>query len=147
MNKTKNTQEDEGFAKRSIIEVLHRYCSAVDTYDTESFATLWTDDAYVDFGERYRGNPSGFQALLIRDRNRIVLMSHKIEEISIDLSHELSSATSDSIVCAKVVRLSDDGEQRRMVRGRYKDRLVLTDGLWLIQHRVYRPTGETHLPA
>lgn len=138
--------ENEDLAKRSIIEALHRYCAAVDSYDTDTFAALWTDDAYVDFGERYRGKPPGFQALLLSDRNRTLSMAHQLEEIVIDLSPELSSATSNSNVSAAVTRLSGDGEQRRMVRGRYEDRWVLTDGRWLIQHRVYRPTEETQLP-
>ena len=147
MSNNKTTLEKQDVAKRTIIEVLHRYCRAVDTYDTDTFAGLWADDAYVDFGERYRGNPPGFLALLVRDRHRIVSMAHQMEEIVINVSHERSSANSNSIVCAAVTRLSDHGEQRRLVRGHYNDRLVRTDGLWLIQQRVYRPIEETLLPT
>lgn len=147
MSKNKNTLEKEDLAKRSIVEVLHLYCSAVDTCDADTFAALWADDAYVDFGERYQGNPSGFLALLVRDRNRIVSMAHQMEDIVINVSHERSSANSNSIVRAAVTRLSDHGEQRRLVRGHYNDRLVLTDGLRLIQQRVYRPIEETLLPT
>jgi hypothetical protein len=140
-NKTKLEKQD--VAKRSIIEVLHRYCRAIDTYDTDTFAALWADDAYVDFGERYRGNPDGFLALLGRDRNRIVSMTHQMEEIVIDVSHDCTSANSNSVVRAAVISSGDYGVRRRLLRGHYNDRLVLSEGLWLVQQRVYRPIEET----
>ena len=138
--------ESKDLAARAITDALHRYCAAVDSYDADTFAALWTDDAYVDFGERYRGKPPGFQALLIQDRNRTLSMAHQMEEIAIDLSPELSAATSRCTVSAAVTRISGDGGKRRLVRGRYEDRWVLTRGQWLIQHRVYRPIEETQLP-
>jgi hypothetical protein len=147
MSRNKNTLEIQDLAKRSIIDVLHRYCTAVDSYDTDTFATLWTDDAYVNFGERYQGKPLGFQALLLSDRNRTLSMVHKMEEIVIDLSPEFSSSTSSSVVSATVTRLSEGREQRRLVRGHYEDRWMLTNGRWLIQQRIYRPIEENQLPA
>jgi hypothetical protein len=130
-------------AEGAITDALHRYCTAVDSYDTVSFLSLWTVDAQLDFGERYQGGPAGFMASLVEARSRTIAMTHQMEETSIELSSDLASATSRSIVSAAVTRLSNDGEQRRLVRGCYEDRWVLTDGQWLMQHRRYRATSET----
>ena len=110
-----------------------------------TFLKLWTADAQVDFGERYRGEPGGFMASVIEARSRTTAMTHQLEEVSIELSNDLASATSTSVVSAEVTRATADGEQRRLVRGRYEDRWVLSDGRWLIQHRQYRPVAETQV--
>jgi hypothetical protein len=146
MSEDRKNLESKCLATRLITGVLHRYCAAVDSYDADTFAAIWTEDAYVDFGERYRGKPSGFQELLIRDRNRTLSMAHQMKEIVIDLLPEVSAATSRCIVSAVMTQISGDGRKRRLVRGRYEDKWVLTRRQWLIQHRVYRPIEETQLP-
>ena len=128
-------------AELAITAGLQRYCTAVDTYDAVLFQALWTTDAQLDFGERYQGGPAGFMASLVEARSRTIAMSHELEEVSIDVSSDLASATSLSIVSAVVIRVGEDGEQRRLVRGRYEDRWVLNDGQWLMQHRRYRATS------
>ena len=132
-------------AERAIIEALHQYCAAVDAYDTRGFLTLWAADAELDFGERYRGDPAGFMASVVEARSHTIAMTHQLGEVSIELSNDLTSATSSSAVSAQVTRLTTEGEQRRWVRGRYQDHWVLSEGRWLIQHRRYRPISETHV--
>ncbi len=127
-------------AEMAIKDALHRYCTAVDTYDADLFQALWAADAQLDFGERYQGGPAGFMTSLIEARSRTIAMTHQIEAVSIELSSDLASANSRSIVSAAVTRVSDDGEQNRLVRGRYEDRWVLTGGQWLMQHHIYRAT-------
>jgi len=147
MSGSNDGSNTEDFAKRSITDVLHKICVAVDAYDSALFLPFWTVDAQLDFGERYRGAPAGFIASLVESRSMTTAMTHELEDISIELLNDRRTATSTCIVSADVTRLSDDGERRRLVRGRYEDRWLLTDGRWLIQHRTYRATGETLLPA
>ena len=147
MSGSNDRSNAEGFAKSSITDVLHKICIAVDAYDSALFLPLWTVDARLDFGERYWGAPAGFIASLVESRSITTAMTHELEDISIELLNNRRTATSTCIVSADVTRLSDDGERRRLVRGRYEDRWLLTDGRWLIEHRTYRATGETLLPA
>jgi ketosteroid isomerase-like protein len=98
---------DRQLAERAIAEQLQRYCSAVDAYDAEGFAKLWTADAQVDFGERYRGEPEGFMASVIEARSRTPTMTHQLQEISIEVSNDLASATSSSVVSAAVTRTAN----------------------------------------
>ena len=147
MNKSNGNTNGADIAKRSITDALHQICTAVDSYDSALFLAHWSADAQVDFGERYQGAPAGFIASVVEARSMTIAMTHRLEEVSINLVSNLTAASSSCIVSADVTRLGKDGEQRRLVRGCYEDQWVLSEGRWLIQHRTYRATGETRLPA
>ena len=132
-------------ARSAITDALHLYCTAVDSYNTELFLTLWTVDASLDFGKRYCGPPSGFIDSIIDTRGQTSEMSHAIETVHIEIAADALSAESRSVVCATVARVSPEGNIRRKVRGIYKDRWILSEDRWLIQHRHYQTTEETKL--
>lgn len=131
--------------EREIIDVLHRYCLAVDTVDEHEFRALWTLNATIDFGSRYKGEPAGFFATIRENRRGVAAMSHHVANIRIELATDLTSARSCCGVTAIVVPQSDSARNARLIRGNYHDDWLHTDGRWLIQQRRFEKILEVEL--
>jgi hypothetical protein len=125
-------------ARLAITEALHRYCVAVDSHDAAAFDALCAPDASVDFGARYQGSAAGFMVSLLEARARTLRMRHEVTDIAILLADDGCSASSTCAVQAAVLRIGENGEEWRRVRGLYEDRWTLVDGRWLLLHRRYR---------
>lgn len=121
----------------AITDALHRYCRAVDCQDRHAFLALFSPDASVDFGLRYRGPALGFMDLLLANRINTLEMRHEITDVTIWLGGDSGGACSRATVHAQVVRQTESGIERRWIRGLYEDRWTARDGHWLLQHRRY----------
>lgn len=137
----------ESEARRAIVELLHRYCRAVDDRDAQAFAALWTPDAVADFGERYRGPAAGLLDALLAAHATTRSMSHHVTGPLIEFDGGLTAARCTSDVSALVVAVVDGATRVRLVRGRYDDRFERHSGVWRLAARRFTPRQRIEWPA
>ena len=134
-----------GQIERKIIDALHRYCLAVDEGHEQQFLGLWTKDALIDFGVRYRGDPAGFFDSVRANRAATIAMSHHLANIRVQIDGDVQRAASSCGVTAVVIPNAHSGRRPRMVRGNYHDRWLRRGDDWLIQHRRFEKVLEVDL--
>jgi len=140
-------------AKQLITEGLYRYCRAIDRMDRELLATVFHEDAPVDF-PYYSGSWEGFVDWVWPSHEQFAIHSHQVTNILIELQSDGHGAESESYVTASLWQPATDGEEvdgsvapghdvvagtrtgvEHCVRARYLDRWSLRDGRWAIAYR------------
>jgi ketosteroid isomerase-like protein len=123
---------------REVERLLHGYCDSVDRVDMELFASLFTDDAVLDYGfNRIFTGREAIVALLSSRLANYKATSHHLSNISIE---EISS--SEVHVTSTIYawhRLMDDTQAE--VWGRYDDIIVHGSDGWRIAKHVVRAAG------
>ena len=124
------------------IELIKRlkyaYCRGIDTCNTDLLATLFTEDADID----YRGGTYRFQ---MKGRDAIVAAlgqafharfvgSHTVHMPEIEV-HE--DGTADGLWTLLDYALDLDSGNATVGAAHYRDRYVKRDGRWLITHAEY----------
>jgi uncharacterized protein (TIGR02246 family) len=129
----------EDLVEIEAIKVLkYRYMRAVDTRDWELLATLLTDDATSAYSSgklSYVGRDAIIEFLRTSMPPRDMLTSHRVHHPEIDLTSP-TTATARWALDDVVIILSANMTLRGSAY--YEDRLVKTDGRWLIAHTGYR---------
>ncbi len=119
--------------------LVRRYARALDRLDTELLRGCFCDDAEIEMGAIYRGEPEGFVKVAIGFMGGMRMTRHIV-------SNTLALGDRwESYVDAWHL-LEADGETRElMVRGRYLQRHARQGGEWrLSHHREVVDFGEEH---
>lgn len=126
--------------RAAIGDLLLDYCEAVDAADADAVASLFTEDAVMDygFGRLFQGRAA--VRSLIADRvGTYRATSHHLSNVRIGPGAAAGTARARSYVHAWHERA--DGSQPEIF-GRYLDELVLeADGRWRIARRTLRAAG------
>lgn len=125
---TCDTQSDLE-AKVAIAEAIHRYARGEDRIDRDLSNTVWTDDAFLNYGAVFKRTAAEF----LSDTSGLSYFRgthHQVGNILIDVAGE--SANSEAYVTARCWRFTDTpGDLVEMVSiGRYCDRWTKNDGKW-----------------
>jgi hypothetical protein len=141
---------DEWVAKQEIADGLYRYCRSLDRMDPALFATVFTADADLDYGEHFTGTPDGFRQWVWAAHAGMQAHSHQITNILSEVDTTKGQAVSEAYVtvCLRT-RPQATGDVVDIVdRGRYLDRWVRADdGGWRIASRRYRSDIQQVVPA
>ncbi len=124
--------------KREVERLLHGYCDSVDRVDMVMFASLFSEDAILDYGfNRIFTGRDAIVALLSSRLNNYKATSHHLSNITIN---EISATTLH--VTSTIYawhRLMDDTQAE--VWGRYDDEIVRGADGWRIVRHVVRAAG------
>jgi hypothetical protein len=125
------------FAKQAITEVLYEYCRAMDRIDEAATRAVWHADATCNYS-----STEGVADMLFRDylagstRSRSGFANHSHQVTNILIRPEGERAVSESYFTASLQTHPTGGiVTEHLWRGRYLDRWVRENGLWLIAHR------------
>ena len=121
--------------RQQIVQLVYRYCRAVDRIDPALGYSIWHDGAEADYGRIYRGSGRGLIDYICEAHKKGTVHSHQITNILLDL--EGDRARSESYV-SSVMRLMDGAALKQIAtRGRYLDRWSKRQGRWAIDKRIY----------
>ena len=137
--------ETQAVADRlAIIDLIYRYCRAMDRIDAELGYSIWHEDGLADYGEAiYVGTGRGFIDWVCEQHRQVVSHSHQISNVIVEIKGD--HASSEAYVTATL--RAKDGEKLKhwVVWGRYLDTWSRRNGRWGIDKRVYlHDFDETH---
>lgn len=131
--------------KLEIRELLYRYARSVDTKDWEAFASVFTDDAHLDYSSV--GYPPGSRdevvAILSRAVDAVPMTQHFISNIQIRLDGDRADVTAmfyNPMQLPGMDALSFCG-------GNYHHRVVRTADGWKSEHLVEENLWFVNPPA
>jgi hypothetical protein len=120
-------------AKQAIIEVIHRYCRAMDRMDAELALSCWHEGGTDDHAPLFAGTARGFIDWLWPVHAAMEVTRHVVSNVLIDLNGDKAGAESYWTV---TLRVKKDGQIYDIVGGgRYVDNFECIDGQWAIRHR------------
>ena len=120
--------------RQTIVDMIYRYCRAVDRLDHELGYSIWHDDAIADYGAYYHGRGRGVIDLICADHRQLLCHSHQVTNVLIEFDGD--RAGSEAYVTANL-RVERDGQLRQItVWSRYVDRWSRRDGRWGIDRRI-----------
>ena len=121
--------------RQTIQDLIYRYCRAVDRLDVPLGHSIWHDDGYADYGERfYRGPGKGVIDLICEQHLGLLSHSHQVTNILIELDG--ADAGSESYVTG-TMRTERDGRTMQIgICARYLDRWQKRGDRWGLLHRV-----------
>lgn len=122
--------------RQAIIELIYRYCRAIDRMDAELGYSVWHEGAVADYGQTfYCGTGRGVIDHINSKHQHALAHCHRVANIVIDLDGD--RAASESYVMATVHAMF--GEQRKQVTvwGRYIDQWSRRNGQWGINKRIF----------
>jgi hypothetical protein len=135
-------------ARNEILDVLHRYCRAVDRTDKELLLELYHPDAIDDHGF-FRGDPDEYAAWVIPMlKGYSKHHTHTLSNTLIEFGPGPDEAKVESHIWACHVPFEPaDGEDVvEILVGRFLDRFERRDGKWLIAHRLLVVDWDTTIP-
>lgn len=129
-------------AKQDILEVLHRYCRAIDRRDPALLSGCFHEDSVHDQGG-FRGSSRDFCALALERVASLPVTHHQLGSVLVELAGD--SATSEAYFTA-FHRIPAEGsglglfvpngiERNLIVGGRYLDLWEQREGGWRIVRR------------
>lgn len=121
--------------RHAIMDLVYRYCRAVDRLDHALGCSVWHADGTADYGEGiYQGSGHGFVDFVIHQHGRTLGHSHQVTNIIIELEGDRAATEAYHIAALRIMR---DGQPHEItVRGRYLDRWSRRNGCWGIDHRI-----------
>lgn len=128
---------DELQAQWEIIQVLQRYCRAMDRIDAELGYSVWHEDGLADMGDLFRGTGRGFIDWVCDFHRTLDAQSHQISMPLIKLQGD--KAYSETYVSAALLFRKDGRQRLTTGRARYVDRWSRRAGCWAIDKRIGIP--------
>jgi uncharacterized protein (TIGR02246 family) len=123
---------------REVERLMHGYCDAVDRVDMTLFASLFTEDAVLDYGfDRIFTGRDAIVALLTARLANYQATSHHLSNIAVDEVAPTELHATSTIYAWH--RLMDDTQAE--VWGRYEDVIVHGNDGWKIARHVVRAAG------
>ena len=121
--------------RQAIVELIYRYCRAMDRIDAELGYSIWHEDAVADYGAQiYQGSGRGFIDHVCEQHRRALTHTHQVTNITIEL--EQDRAASESYVTS-VLRFMQAGSTKQITTwGRYIDTWTRRGGRWGIDKRI-----------
>ena len=121
--------------RATIIDLIYRYCRAVDRMDADLGYSVWHAGGTADYGaDVYQGSGHGFIDFVNGQHARTLAHSHQVTNIVLSLYGDRAASESYHMAALRILR--DDMLQEITVRGRYLDRWSKRDGRWGIDHRI-----------
>ena len=118
-------------AKDAIIEVMSRYCRAMDRIDAKLGYTVWHEDGTADYAPSYAGTGHGFIDWVCDFHRTLEGHSHQISNSLIEVKGD--KAVSETYVHALLI----EKEIITAAYGRYLDNWSCRDGVWAIDQRFF----------
>ena len=125
---------DELSSCEAIRRALYLYARAVDRCDRELLRDLYHPDATDVHGNAFRGNGREFADWLIDWSVRLLVSSHVVTNVVIDLHGERAFVESRYAALQRFPLAGGAAVDRRSA-GRYLDVFAQRDGEWRILHR------------
>ena len=130
-------------ARERIREAIARYAHLVDTGRLDELVALFAEDGTLEAGDRPAAHGrAAIRALFTDTGTRLAsaagrpLIRHHVSNVTIDVTGPAATAASYFFV------ITERGPDHW---GRYRDRFVCRDGVWLFAHRRARVDG--HAPG
>jgi ketosteroid isomerase-like protein len=120
--------------RQSIAALLARHSIAIDNADADALRATYSDDGAVAYGF-FTGPAATFSGLVTAPKRGQPRSLHRTSNIWLKLAGD--TALSESCVVACNTAQAEGQVTRRIVGGRYLDRLVRTAAGWRIAHRTY----------
>lgn len=124
--------------------VLERYSRAVDWLDVELLATVFFDDAEIDYGF-FRGSGKDFRPLLLDIERSMDKRWHSAPNVSIRLAGDVASVASYQFSVSNIPGTPRPQSELMHAYGFYLDRMERRDGRWGIARRKHVAAGGTIL--
>jgi len=137
-------QLQELLDKKAIEEVLVRYCRTQDWLDEEGQATVFWDDADIDYGF-FKGSGADFVKAVMEVERGSLRRWHLGTNIQIRLTGP-DTALAESYGIAVGTGETDGVLQDNMYGGRYLDEFEKRNGAWRISKRTYILDWSTSFP-
>jgi hypothetical protein len=125
---------DHPCAQWEIIQVLQRYCRAMDRIDAELGHSVWHEDGLADYGEVFRGTGRGFIDWACAYHRTLDAQSHQIGIPLICVRGD--KAHSETYVTATLLFRKDGRQWLTTGRARYVDSWSRRAGCWAIDERI-----------
>ncbi len=127
-------EQQDRHDRQDIAEVLHRYATGIDRRDWELFATAFTDDCELDYGEIGTWNGADAVVEVMTQMHALAGPTmHRLSNLVITVDGDTAQARTyvDGII------LGPDSQAGVNALGFYDDRLVRTDAGWRISRRTF----------
>jgi len=120
--------------KQAITDAIYRYCRALDRLDQALCATVFHEDATVDYGAAiYQGSIANFLPFAMQFQGAMRETQHCVSNILIELNGD--AAFSEAYIYAYHVHEKDGAPYELIVGARYLDLFARRDGIWRIARR------------
>ena len=124
---------DELIAKQAIVEVVLRYCRAMDRMDRELALSCWHPGGTDDHSPGFKGTAEGFIDWVWPIHGAMLWTQHTANNTLIALADDKGGVES---YCTIILRSRRQDKVYDLVTaGRYLDRFELRNGRWAITHR------------
>jgi hypothetical protein len=129
-----------------IYGVLERYSRALDWLDAALLATVFFDDAEIDYGF-FRGTGKDFRPLLLDIERSIDKRWHSAPNVSIQLDGDVATVASYQFSVSNIPGAPRPQADLMHAYGFYLDRMERRDGRWGIARRKHVAVGGTIIPG
>lgn len=121
--------------RQAIVDLIYRYCRAVDRLDVELGYSIWHEDGIADYDHGfYRGPGKGVIDLICAQHRQLLHHSHQVSNILVELDGD--RASSESYVTASLRTMKAERLVQITVWGRYLDQWSRRNGRWGLDKRV-----------
>ena len=134
MSEENNQQLQELLAKQACLEVIARYCRALDWLDEDALRTVFTPDADIDYGF-FKGRGDDFIKAVMEIEHTLLRRWHNCSNTIIQVNRNMAEA--ETYGFAANVYERDSQKMTDLFGGRYLDRFEQRDGNWRIVKRTY----------
>ncbi len=118
----------------SILNLLYRYCRAVDRLDLELGYSIWHQDATADYGPLYQGSGRGAIDFICAQHRNMLNTSHQITNVTLDIDGDRAGSEAYAIATLRMIRSS--ATLQMTIWPRYIDRWSKRSGRWGIDERI-----------
>lgn len=124
----------EAADRQAIVDLIYRYCRAVDRLDEPLGHSIWHEDGTADYGEEFYVGPGrGVIDLICRQHRGTLAHSHQVTNVLIRLAGDRAGSES---YCFATLRVEREGKPMQIsVWTRYIDRWSRREGRWGLDHR------------
>lgn len=120
--------------REAIVDLIYRYCRAMDRIDADLGYSVWHHDGTADYGTNFSGRGHDFIDNVNAQHSGLIAHSHQVTNIIIEIDGD--RAGSESYCFANLRMMRADVLMQISVWNRYIDRWSRRDGRWGIDHRV-----------
>lgn len=142
-------QLERELARRRDLEEIHavleRYARAVDWLDEELLASVFWDDAEIDYGF-FKGTGRDFRPVLMGVERSIGKRWHTAPNVAISLDGDVAHVASYQFSVSHVPGAPEPHTELMHAYGYYLDRMERRGGRWGIARRKHLAVGGTMLP-
>lgn len=128
-----------------IQDVLTRYARACDWLDDELLATVFWDDAAIDYGF-FKGTGAEFRPLLMNVERSANKRWHVAAQLAVDLQGDVAHVASYQFSVSTVPGAPQPQNELMHAYGYYLDRMERRGGRWGIAQRKHVAVGGTLIP-